>query len=201
MPIDPEALMAWADKPGSGWLYHRVAIEQLLPWVMRDGLIPRAQTGQRGIHLNMPSRDTHVYLSTADDPRKFFAAGMGEGHAHVAVHVSRLDPELLDSDEDKIGAYATAPPSAVLRLPGADSLPWRADGEPAADWAKRHSATIDASAWALHSLAGGSIAYRGRIHAAKLLFSEEAQSRWRRASFGAPIKIVPEAEHPYYIGP
>ncbi len=201
MSLSEDHLAEWiATAPGGGWLYHRIALEQLLPWVMRDGLLPRQTTGMAGIHFGMASRETHIYLATSNDPMIFAAAGMGEGLAHIRVHASDLRAELMDSDEDKIGGYDRLRSDAIMRLPGAQSLVWPASGSSVGLWAAASSEVIDQPEWVLHSLQQGAVAYRGVIAVQHLRFAADARSRWRPADRGDPPRVERAESSRYWIG-
>jgi len=202
MPLRRDWLDDWVRNGGTdGWFYHRVFAEQLLPWILRDGLLPRSQTRVSGLQPGMPSRPTHIYLVTHTDRRAFEEAGMGSGPPHLAVHAGSLDPDAIDSDEDKIGADLTKPPAAVLTLPGASSLRWRQRGELVWKWAAANTGVIDQPEWVKHSLQQGAVAYRKPIPLGALRFHSEVREHWLVAPRGVPAELRKFDGHAYYKGP
>jgi hypothetical protein len=140
MPIDLQDLKAWIAKRGHPWLRY-YGHPQLLPWIKRDGLLPRTVTKLRGTHSapHLAGRPTHVYLGTRE------AAELAMSGVWICfVRVDLLDTSCIDMNEDEAGVHTSF--SCVGELPRGGELRPRTLGETGGEWAERHKAIIDSPA-------------------------------------------------------
>lgn len=182
MPIDAAAYTPLKER---GFLFHLVHFEQDLPWILRDGLLSRGVLSKARSQRDLPSRPGHVYLLTNKDGAAS-DAGFGDRKPQIAVNVDALDPALLDSDEDTIGAHLRVMPARVASLPGASNVRWRADNEPTAWWAEKYHHIIDSPRWVSVSIAHDRVAYRGPIPPSALNVRPEIRAHWLVAENGDP---------------
>lgn len=180
MPLAPQVLLRWIGENGPFLAYH--GKDQSLPWIRRDGLLCRSDSGQptTAPEISMASRPGHVYLGT-----RRAGSGAAVGGYLCDVDLRMLDPALMDSNEDCLGAHHTVDISA---LPDDAKLdPLDANRETGGGWADRQSELIDRPEWVEFSLAqGGSLAYRGNIGREALRIPRRALAEWAKAKPGDP---------------
>jgi hypothetical protein len=180
----------WIDENGP-YLGHEVAGERMIPFVLRDGLMPRALTGQNRNSSNprLHSRPNHVYLGTGLFLKQNFMTPT------FLVDLRKLDPARFDVDEDRVFEYLNL---AARGLPGACELdaarPGKHDLVSGGDWADSWSALCDRPEWVMMALEMGSCAYRGTIppRALKLNPREYAVCDWDPAPAGARLRVPGE---------
>lgn len=182
-----EQLDRWIAENGP-YLGHEVARETMIPFVLRDGLLPRTLTGQNrnGSNPRLHSREGHVYLGTGPFLTANYMAPT------FLVDLRKLDPGRIDIDEDRVFEYLN---QAARDLPGAELLaqarPGKQDLISGGDWADRWSAICDQPEWVLYGLDMGSCAYRGRVptRALKLNPREYAVCDWEPAVPDATLRV------------
>lgn len=161
----------WANERGEH-LHYRVRLEGDLPFVLRDGILPRRWTGQPRGHPGLTSSSEHVYLLTDIKPETMTAAGSyATAEWHFRVSIRALNRWLFDPDEDCITAHrrnpAGWPPAshdAVSHLPYYDNLsPWPQSDEEVIPWMEHNAMILGRPEWILHSMQHGRVAYRGVV--------------------------------------
>lgn len=178
-------------KDNGPYLGHEVAGERMIPYVLRDGLLPRALTGQNRNSSNprIYSRKNHVYLGTGRYLSSFHMAPT------FIVDLRKLDPALIDADEDNVFDYLN---SGDRELVGSDLLaqarPSREEIISGGDWADAWTAICDQPEWVLWSLEKGSCAYRGVVpaRALKLNPREYVVCDWEPAPAEAQLRLPGE---------
>jgi hypothetical protein len=184
MPLTIAQVEKWIDDNGTRFHYY-VGFEQNLPWIKRDGLIPRSETQHPNFHANLPSREDHVYLLATDSLVHRLRAG-NCGVPQIAIEIRQLNYELFAVDEDRIEAHSLSPSERVRELPGYDNLDERLSDEDVGSWSRRNTAVIDSPAWVEFSMRRGSLSYRGRIAPELLRIDPDVDAEWDRADEGDP---------------
>lgn len=159
------------------YLYHG-ANPLTLPYLIRDGLLPRAMTGNHAYdgsdgRPEFRSRPGHVYLGTLDHLDRIPLEPL------VRVDLRELDPARICSDEDVFWELDIASSEkwnwfySVSDMDEDGELPdfarwmrqWKDAGASFGDWADCYAELIDRPEWVALSLAYGSIAYEGPVPA------------------------------------
>lgn len=159
------------------YLYHG-ANRLTLPYLLRDGLVPRALTGNHAYDGSdgkpeFRSRPGHVYLGTLEHLDRIPLEPL------VRIDLRELDPNLICSDEDVFWEldvagddkwrwfYAMTGMNDDTPFPEFSSWmrAWKDAGASFGDWADCYAVLIDRPEWVALSLAYGSIAYDGPVPA------------------------------------
>lgn len=156
------------------YMYHLVHgdgqdVDQVIPLILRDGILPRGVTNVNAFDDYLASRPNHAYIGNEDLMRQH----VGDvSHAQIRVDLRKIDPRMIDVDED----HALTAMQRGTQLPGKANvypatwehfqnreeypeMPFNNIGE----WADKHENILDHPEWVNHSLWNGSVAVRGGI--------------------------------------
>ena len=162
MALDPDILTAYFSRRGR-FMFH-VTGADVVPAILAAGLVPGSERGVSSKGGFFKTRADHVYLGNLLSLAIVPVAGR---RAYLRVDLNKLDPALIDPDEDQVqgsfdrGAdgWVTAPPPMLPQ--GTD--PEEA-GQALATWADT-TKSFDAPEVTAKSLESGRISYRGTIPA------------------------------------
>lgn len=139
------------------YMYHDTW-DDAIPFILRDGLLPRTVTGAASDWDGDPSlesRPGHSYIGRGSYLDTIQGSGRGRG---LRIDLRELDPGLIDSDEDHMQHLMPDPHGNLGWQPpeGYNSY---------GHWADHNSKLIDHPENVAHSLDRGSLAIRGGVPA------------------------------------
>ncbi len=184
------------------WLYWRNPRLDVWPWVLRDGVLPRTETGQKGQVPAMESRPGHIYFMTDHTPRAR-AAGFVGGEPHLRIDIRKLDISRFATDEDRIRAHKKPKGGDFeeTQLPGWRDLPERTDAL-VGDWMNTYSKILDQSEWVMYSMERLTVAYAGSVPFESFeVLPPYLLTDWEPADPGEEYVATPKGAVPrHYLG-